>query len=293
MSNYQKFGIDVSHWQGAFDFSAAVKSDAIEFAIIKAGGTTEGEHYADSKFKTNYKNAKAAGLHVGAYYYGGATTTEEAEEEAVYFDTLLKGKEFDIPVYYDVEESCMLGLSKANLTKVIQAFCDKMESLGYYVGIYMSRSAFQTEVTDSKLTDYAHWVAEWNTTCAYDGSYGMWQFGGERNKIRDNEINGQVVDMDYMLIDYPSKIKAAGLNGYAADSTAETESSITTGSKIVLNNVNLYATSTTNKVSKVVSGTYYVWSDTEYGKGRIKITTSKSYVGKAGYVTGWVNVTDI
>lgn len=48
----------------------------------------------------------------------------------------------------------------------------------------------------------------------------MWQFGGETNLIRSNKINGQTCDQDYCYVDYPSKIKAAGLNGYAKSGTS-------------------------------------------------------------------------
>ena len=34
----QRFGIDVSHWQGDFNFANAKNNEGVEFAIIKAGG---------------------------------------------------------------------------------------------------------------------------------------------------------------------------------------------------------------------------------------------------------------
>lgn len=47
----------------------------------------------------------------------------------------------------------------------------------------------------------------------------IWQFGGETNLIRSNKINGQSCDQDYCYVDFPAKIKAAGLNGYAKGSS--------------------------------------------------------------------------
>ena len=38
----QKFGIDVSHWQGSFDFARAKSKEGVEFAVIKAGGADAG-----------------------------------------------------------------------------------------------------------------------------------------------------------------------------------------------------------------------------------------------------------
>lgn len=48
----QKFGIDVSHWQGDFNFARAKSNEGVEFAIIKASGG-DAELYKDSKFETN------------------------------------------------------------------------------------------------------------------------------------------------------------------------------------------------------------------------------------------------
>ena len=63
-------GIDVSKWQGEVDFRK-VKADGYDFVIISAGyGMYSWQK--DSYFETNYKNAKAAGLGVGAYWYSYA-----------------------------------------------------------------------------------------------------------------------------------------------------------------------------------------------------------------------------
>jgi GH25 family lysozyme M1 (1,4-beta-N-acetylmuramidase) len=68
-------GIDVSHWQGAINWTA-VRNAGIQFAWIKA---TEGTSYTDSRFDTNYVNAYHAGVVRGAYHFarpdvsGGAT----------------------------------------------------------------------------------------------------------------------------------------------------------------------------------------------------------------------------
>ena len=42
----------------------------------------------------------------------------------------------------------------------------------------------------------------------------MWQYGGETNLIRSNQVAGKTVDQNYMLVDYPAMIKSKGLNGH-------------------------------------------------------------------------------
>lgn len=57
--------IDVSTWQGSIDFGK-VKSAGYDYVIIRAGYGKE-KSQKDNMFETNYKNAKNAGLKVGAY----------------------------------------------------------------------------------------------------------------------------------------------------------------------------------------------------------------------------------
>lgn len=209
----QKFGIDVSHWQGNFNFTQA-KAEGVEYVIIKAGGGDDGL-YRDSKFEAYYQQAKSLGLGVGAYFFGQAMSISQAEKEADKFISLLKGKQFDYPVYYDVEAK-MLQLGKKALTDVVIAFCDRVEKAGFYVGIYSGALTFNNNMDDTRLSKYAHWAAYWgkNKPKLNNSVMGMWQFGGETNYIRTNKVAGQVCDQDYCYVDYPYDIKRLGLNGY-------------------------------------------------------------------------------
>ena len=70
---------------------------------------------------------------------------------------------------------------------------------------------------------------------------------------------------------------------------------LTTGSKLSLNGVSLYATASASRCSAKKTGTFYVYDD-DIVNERIRITNSTSNVGKAPagtYVTGWINVSDI
>lgn len=216
------FGIDVSHWQGNFNFQAA-KNEGVKYAILKAGGGDDGL-YQDSKFNTYYSNAKAVGMGVGAYFFGNAYSVAQAQKEADKFISILKGKQFDYPVYYDVEGN-MLNQSYKSLTDVVYAFCDRVEKAGFFVGIYSGQWVFDGKLDDKKLSRYAHWLAYWSKnkpTLKYSGDPGLWQFGGETNYIRSNKIAGVVCDQDYCYIDYPEAIKRLGLNGYKADDHMDT-----------------------------------------------------------------------
>ena len=212
----QRFGIDVSHWQGDFNFANAKNNEGVEFAIIKAGGGDDGL-YKDSRFEDNYRKCVECGLPKGAYFYGNAKSVADAKKEAEYFISILSGKKYEYPVFYDVEGKMITDNDRATLTEIVKAFCEIMESAGYWVGIYSSESFFNSEMNDEELTIYSHWVARWGKSKPAPNSGAetqMWQFGGETNLIRSNKINGQTCDQDYCYVDYPAKIKAAGLNGY-------------------------------------------------------------------------------
>ena len=108
----------------------------------------------------------------------------------------------------------MLALGKDALTAIVLAFCEALERRGAWVGIYSSRAMFASYMHDEKLARYAHWVAEWGETCRYDRDFGMWQFGGEVNKLRENTVAGVVCDQDYLLTDYPALLAMSGKNDF-------------------------------------------------------------------------------
>lgn len=179
----QKFGIDVSHWQGDFNFARAKSNEGVEFAILKAGGGDAGL-YKDSKFEANYEKCEDCGLPKGAYFYGNAKSVAEAKKEAEYFISILSGKKYEYPVFYDVEGKMITDNDRAALTEIVKAFCSTMEAAGYWVGIYSSESFFNSEMNDGELTRYSHWVARWGKSKPAPSSGAetqMWQFGGETN----------------------------------------------------------------------------------------------------------------
>ena len=201
-------GIDVSHYQGVIDFQK-VKNAGVQFVIIKAG-YGKYENQKDECFEENYKNAKAAGLDVGAYWFSYAKTANEALQEAKACVSVIKGKKFEYPIYFDLEgESLTAG--KTVCSEMCRTFCNYLEKNNYYAGIYISRSPAQNLLDESVRTRYALWLAEYGKTLNYSGPYGMWQYSST-GKI--NGISGNV-DCNYCYYDYPNAIKKAKLNGYS------------------------------------------------------------------------------
>ena len=214
----QSFGIDVSKWQGNFDFKKA-KAEGVTFAILKAGGSDSGR-YKDKKFESFYKDCKELGIPVGAYYFGNDKTVDAAKKSAEHFVSLLAKKEFNLPVYYDVE-GAMLNIPKDTLTRIVIEFCSTVARYGFKVGIYTSQSVFNSKVNDNLLKPYSHWVARWSKTKPSELKSGanmdIWQFGGETNLIRTNKVAGVTCDQDYCYVDFGQNKGDAPSSVYVPD----------------------------------------------------------------------------
>ena len=211
-----KFGIDVSKWQGKnFDFARAKREDNIEFVIIRGACAL----YKDPQFESFYTKCKSLHLPVGVYHYSMATTVEGARKEAEFFyNNVLRGKQFDLPIYIDVEDKVQLALPKRLLTDIVKAWCEYLENKRYFVGIYAGKYQFRDNLIDDELKKYTHWIPMWGKNCTYADKdvLGMWQFGGETNVIRSNKIAGVVTDQNYMYVNFPAIIRSSKLNGFGA-----------------------------------------------------------------------------
>lgn len=212
-NDYIRSGIDVSKWQGKIDW-AKVKAAGVQFALLRAGygDTLNYPAQIDSTFEHNYSECKRLGIPVGIYWYSYATTPEMARQEARSCLAVIKDKQLDYPVYYDVEEMRIFNTGKTN--DIIKAFADTMGS-SWVVGIYMYRSAVQSYLNDYTKTHYAMAIAEYGPKLNYTGPYGVWQ---NSSTYRVNGINGNV-DHDYAYVDYPAMMKKEGKNGYPAPAT--------------------------------------------------------------------------
>lgn len=198
-------GIDISAHNGFIDFNKL--KDKVDFVIIRAG---YGKHYIqkDQYFERNYIECKRVGIPVGAYWYSYATSVEEAQEEARTFLKVIGNRQFEFPLYYDIEEKKQM--QKGLYMDLITAFCTVLESEGYYAGVYSSKSALENYADSNIGNKYTVWVAQWGKSCTYKSRYAMWQHSstGAYEGIVGN------VDENICYKDFDSIMKFNGLNGY-------------------------------------------------------------------------------
>ena len=174
MSNFKC--IDVSEWQGTIDWKK-VKENGIEFAILRAGFGRESSQ-VDDEFERNYKNAKKAGVKLGAYWFSYADSVADAEREAKACLTVLKGKTFELPIYYDLEFNEQTAYGKTVLTNIAKKFCDTIKSKGYSVGVYASLNWFTNYLDYEALKKlYSIWLAQYYKTNQLDCD--IWQHTSE------------------------------------------------------------------------------------------------------------------
>ena len=223
-----EFGIDISRWQGNFDFSRA-KAEGVKFVIIKAGGA-DGGLYTDSMFATNYANAKKAGLKVGCYYYADAYSVSQGTKQISHYLSIIRGKQFDYPVAIDIENK-MIQQSKTTLDSIMRNMLNQLEQAGYWAAWYAGLECYYWHCDGPSMASrYTWWLPYWGSSCPNLPNIQMWQFGGEINYIRSNKIAGVVCDQDYSYKDFSSLIKSKGLNGY----TKTVQPTLKVGSKIKL-----------------------------------------------------------
>lgn len=269
-----KKGIDISQYQTNIDFKK-VKAGGIDYVIIRAGYGKYSKQ-KDPQFETHYKNAKAAGLDVGVYWYSYALSVEDAKLEAQTCLSAIKGKKFEYPIYFDLEEQNQFAKGRSFCDSLVKTFCGEIEKAGYFAGLYISRSPLQQYISTSIANKYALWIAEYASKCNYNGTYGMWQYSST-GKI--NGINGDV-DCDYCYVDYPTKIKNAGLNGYPKPPAPKVLD--TTGYKRGDKGTGVYAYKKLLKLAATISGiSVNLKDDGGFGGGTEKAINKM--LGKLGY----------
>ena len=217
-------GIDVSRWNHQIDAASgeylpldwvAIKAQGIDFVILKAGSTKSG---IEPTFDMDYEGARAAGIEVGAYFYTYSTTVEGISRDADILMSWLEGKQFEYPIYLDLEDSSLSGLGKNHLSAMCEAFLCKLQQNGYYAGLYTNHTWLTTILDTARMVSlFDLWYARypltekptWNEE-KYGKQLGMWQYT-ESGTLEG--LNGYF-DFNYSYKDYAEIMKKWGLNGF-------------------------------------------------------------------------------
>lgn len=190
------FGIDASAWQGVISWNRVKNSKNSGFAMLRAACGKE----TDTRFEENYREARAAGIAVGAYLYSMALDETEAEAEAELLLSLVKDKELTYPLALDIEEEAQVKLGADKCSAIITAFCGRLERAGRYVCLYSYEDFLLDCVTEDVRKKYDLWVADVGGTPRLSGGMRQYSFTGSVSGISGR------VDLDEAYKDYPSII---------------------------------------------------------------------------------------
>lgn len=210
-------GIDVSHHQGTIDWGKVKETD-VDFAIIRCGFGDDLTKYDDSQWFNNANACTQLGIPFGVYIYSYAASIEEAESEAAHVLRLIDGYDLSFPVYLDLEDNTVGACSNELIGDMAEAFCGIIKNAGYDVGIYANKYWWTTKLTDSAFDDGSlyKWVAQYNSTCTYNGGYSMWQAtsSGTTDGISGNvDVNfwfGEIPYSDNIDYSYPNTYVNSG-----------------------------------------------------------------------------------
>lgn len=195
-SNATAQGIDVSYYNGYIDWEKVKNNNQVNFAIIRCGYGMNREKQDDEKWEYNSSECERLSIPYGVYLYSYATDTTKARSEAQHVIRLLKDKNPTYPIYYDMEDDVQKNLSAEKLEQIASTFFNTLESAGYTnIGVYANKDWFTNKLTTSVFYQYPRWIAQYNNTCNYSGSYHMWQYtsAGIIDGIGNN------VDLNYKI----------------------------------------------------------------------------------------------
>ena len=265
----ERKGLDLSSYQEGISFDAIKNSEYNKFVILRGGFTGWGtgvNYNKDKCFEGFYAEAKAKGIPVGCYWFSCANTYEKGVAEANFlYENCLKGKQFEYPIYIDVEDDHWQSGNKDGVTAAIKGFCETLEARKYYVGIYASDiSGFKEKMWVDQLGAYDKWVARYGSAPSYVPTYGMWQTSstGRIDGYGDN------LDTNIGYLDYEKIIKDNKLNGFDGDTPAPTPTPTPTptpqptykfniGDSVVLNGP-IYVSSDANKAANTIKNRHTV-----------------------------------
>lgn len=169
--------IDVSCWNSGIDYDA-VKASGIDSVIIRAGYGRE-VCQKDSQFENHYAGARAAGMNIGVYWYSYADSVQDAITEAEACLACIAGKQFELPIYFDMEENWQTALGRATLTTMAAAFCQTIEEAGYRAGVYSNVNWFTNFLDYNRLAaEYSIWLAQWGSS-SYAYNCDIWQYADD------------------------------------------------------------------------------------------------------------------
>lgn len=171
---YPLRGADLSAHNSVTDWNTLAA--AVDFVLLKA---TEGGNWNDRKFRTNYENARAAGLKVGAYHF--FRFDRESLPQAINFFNAIWGKRLDFPAVIDVEEDGNPeGVDRDKVVERIGQMVEFLESHGVRVMFYANKKSY-SKYLEHRFSEYPVWICSLSSEPDDNMNWIIWQFSHTGN----------------------------------------------------------------------------------------------------------------
>ena len=198
------FGFDVSEYQGNINWEEAKTIEdtfQLKFVFIRA---TAGKDRIDSKFKSNWAQAKENGIIRGAYHY--YRPNENSLEQAENFIKTVHLKKGDFPPVLDIE-NLPKKQSIDSLKVGLRRWLTKVESHYKVKPIIYSGESYYKDFLEKEFKDYYFWIANYNFFVeGIKDHWLFWQFTekatipGIKGPVDVNIYNGTPKMLNYLVI---------------------------------------------------------------------------------------------
>jgi lysozyme len=182
-------GVDVSHYQGNFNWQRGV---AFGYA-----STGDGAGYSDPLFGSNWANMQAAGVLRGAYQFfePGEDPTAQANMMVAAVGQLGPG---DLPCMIDVEITG--GQSGATIAANVRTWINVVRAgTGLTPIIYTGPYFWDDNVGDTSFGDIPLWIADYGPSCPAVpngwSTWTLWQYGDSGGSLDTDVFNGSLGDL--------------------------------------------------------------------------------------------------
>ncbi len=192
--------VDVSYYQKDIDWEK-FKNESDCYGVILRLGYYE---TLDKKFISNLSELKRLNIPYGIYLFSYSTTLTGAKKEANFTNNMISTYDITptLGIYYDIESwntknSSSNEISKDMYNKIVEEYINTVNNYNggkYKVKVYSGRWYAMNKL-GQVAKNHVDWVAEYNSTCKYDGAYSMWQYTS-KGSIPGIEGN---VDISYIM----------------------------------------------------------------------------------------------
>jgi len=119
--------------------------------------------------------------------------------------SFIEGKEFELPIFYDLEDRITSNaLNKKQITTIALDFCKTIKNAGFEVGVYANLSWFTNFIDVYSLIDEGIkiWLAQWSKAPTANFPISYWQYTSDGHVAG---IDGRV-DMNISYVEIPKSV---------------------------------------------------------------------------------------